>query len=264
MARGTTISLKCIRSDSDSVFRGQEFRRSIAACGHQPKCDAPDAHTNQQVERAVRTVQEVARSVLLHQGAPTKEWPCAVEHAKCLLVRLPSRALGGKTPHHALHGEKPGDLDKFRIFYSPVHITKLTNEKKRSNKFDSTSVEGYYLGASGNDSGHLVRSSRHTKPVCRKDVCFLEDIKGSIDTGLPLDWHSSPTIQDSEQASCQQTSTDVHFEQPEAEGDSDSESDEWPSSTPEEAVETRSVRTRKPRVPHNMHWWHSSSNVAGR
>ena len=143
-------------------------------------------------------------------------------------------------------------LDKFRIFYSPVCVTKLKNEKKRSNKFDSTSVEGYYLGASGNDSGRLVRSSRHTKPVHRKDVHFLEDIKGSIDTGLPLDWHSSPTTQNSEQASCQQTSTDVHFEQPEAEGDSDSESDEWPSSTPEEAVETRSVRTRKPRVPHNI------------
>jgi transposase InsO family protein len=68
------------------------------------------------VERKNRTVMEMARALLKSMGVPGKFWAEAVRHAVYLLNRLPSKAMGDRTPYEAWNGRRP-HLGHLRIFW---------------------------------------------------------------------------------------------------------------------------------------------------
>jgi len=51
------------------------------------------------VERRNRTVVEMARTMLKSMNIPGRYWGEAVRHAVYLLNRLPTRAMGERTPY---------------------------------------------------------------------------------------------------------------------------------------------------------------------
>ncbi|KYN19761.1 Copia protein, partial [Trachymyrmex cornetzi] len=73
-------------------------------------------------ERANRTIEEMARCMLLQSEGPTSLWAEAVNKTVFLRNRCPSKATGDKTPLELWSGKKP-DVRKFRTFGS--HVTAL-------------------------------------------------------------------------------------------------------------------------------------------
>jgi hypothetical protein len=66
-------------------------------------------------ERAIRTVIEKARTLLISANLPKRLWPEALTAACYLSNRSLTKALNDKTPYEAWYGEKP-DLSNLRVY----------------------------------------------------------------------------------------------------------------------------------------------------
>ncbi|GKD27357.1 retrovirus-related pol polyprotein from transposon TNT 1-94 [Tanacetum coccineum] len=93
--------------------------------------------SNGVVERKIRTLQEMSRTMLNEQSLPQKFWCNVVDTSPYILNRILIRAILGKTPYELLRGRKP-TLDYFRVFRSEYFIL---NTKDYLTKFDPKSYE---------------------------------------------------------------------------------------------------------------------------
>nr|GFA08457.1 retrovirus-related Pol polyprotein from transposon TNT 1-94 [Tanacetum cinerariifolium] len=116
--------------------------------------------SNGMVERKIRTLQEMSRTMLNDQSLPQKFWCNAVETSTYILNRILIRAILEKTPYELLRGRKPM-LDYFRVFGSKCFIL---NIKDYLTKFDLKSYKGVFLGYSQNSKVYIVLN-KHTKKV---------------------------------------------------------------------------------------------------
>lgn len=140
---GATINR--FRSDN-----GTEFKESgvIAFCNEIGiKHEFSAVRTPQQngiVERKNRTIQEMARSMLLGRNVPRRFWAEAVNTACHTVNRVYLRPNTNKTPYELWMGKKP-NLSYFRVFGSPCYILR---DRELLGKFDIRSDEGIFLGYS--------------------------------------------------------------------------------------------------------------------
>nr|GEV80639.1 metalloendoproteinase 1-MMP-like [Tanacetum cinerariifolium] len=116
--------------------------------------------SNGVVERKIRTLQEMSRTMLNDQSLPQKFWCNAVDTLTYILNRILIRAILGKTPYELLKGRKH-TLDYFRVFGSKCFIL---NTKDYPTKFDSKSYEGIFLGYSQNSKAYIILN-KHTRKV---------------------------------------------------------------------------------------------------
>jgi len=94
--------IKVLHSDHGGEFLVGAFKDVCEAASIQRYLTAP--YTPQQngvVERKNRTVMEMARSLLKSMQMPGKFWGEVVRHSVYLLNRLPTNALGDRTPFEA-------------------------------------------------------------------------------------------------------------------------------------------------------------------
>jgi hypothetical protein len=73
------------------------------------------------VERKNRTVMEMSRSLLKSMNVPGRLWGEAVRHSVYLLNRLPTKALGDKTPFESWWERKP-NLSYLKVFGCTAHV----------------------------------------------------------------------------------------------------------------------------------------------
>lgn len=72
-------------------------------------------------QNGIQTVLERTRKIMIHAGLPPKLWPEAITAACYLTNRLPTKALGGKTPYEVWNKRKP-DLSNLRVLGCDAYV----------------------------------------------------------------------------------------------------------------------------------------------
>ncbi|KAG6517564.1 hypothetical protein ZIOFF_020960 [Zingiber officinale] len=102
---------------------------------------------------------------------PARFWGEAVRHAVYLLNRLPTKALGDRTPFEAWMGRKP-HLAHLRVFGCIAYVKNTTPHLK---KLDDRSSPMVYLGVKEDCKAHRLFDPRHGKLQVSRDVVFQEN-----------------------------------------------------------------------------------------
>jgi hypothetical protein len=100
--------IKVVRSDRGGEFLASAFKNICEEAGIRRHFTAPySPQQNGVVERRNRTVMEMARAMLKSMNVPACFWAEAVKHSVYLLNRLPTKAMGYRTPFEGWTGRKP-------------------------------------------------------------------------------------------------------------------------------------------------------------
>ncbi|KAG6486758.1 hypothetical protein ZIOFF_055337 [Zingiber officinale] len=102
---------------------------------------------------------------------PARFWGEEVRHAVYLLNRLPTKALGDRTPFEAWMGRKP-HLTHLRVFGCVAYVKNTTLHLK---KLDDRSSPMVYLGVEEGCKAHRLFNPRHGKLQVSRDVVFQEN-----------------------------------------------------------------------------------------
>ncbi|GJZ58699.1 putative RNA-directed DNA polymerase [Tanacetum coccineum] len=164
--------IKVFRSDNGTEFVNQHVNKFCADKGiiHQTFC----AYTPQQygiAERKHRHLLNVARSLMFQVGIPFRMWPECILTATCLINRLPSSVLSGKSPYEMIYKKCPS-LAHLRVFGCLCFAT-LVNS---SDKFGSRSEKCVLIGYSSVKKGYRLYSLDKHQFIFSRDVKFFENI----------------------------------------------------------------------------------------
>nr|XP_033510365.1 uncharacterized protein LOC117275117 [Nicotiana tomentosiformis] len=141
-----------IRSDHGTKFDNAKFDEFCAKNGISHNFSAPRTpQQNGVVERKNRTLEDMARTMLIDSGIAKGFWDKEVNTACYLVNRYMIRSLLNKTPYELLNGRKP-KLTHLRTFGYKCFI--LNNGKKALGKFDAKSDEGIFLGYSSQSKAY--------------------------------------------------------------------------------------------------------------
>ncbi|KAH9770422.1 hypothetical protein KPL71_012370 [Citrus sinensis] len=128
-------------------------------------------HTPQQngvVERMNRTLLEKVQCMLSNAGLDKKFWAEAVSYASHLVNRLPSIAIGGKTPIEMWSGKHAQDYYSLRIFGCPAYY------HVKDGKLDSRARKAIFVGFKGGVKCFKLWDLEDKKFMCSRDVTFDE------------------------------------------------------------------------------------------
>ncbi|KAG6531025.1 hypothetical protein ZIOFF_004795 [Zingiber officinale] len=110
---------------------------------------------------------------------PTRFWGEAVRHAVYLLNRLPTKALGERTPFEAWMGRK-SHLAHLKVFGCIAYAKNTTPHLK---KLDDRSSPMVYLGVEEGCKAHRLFDPRHNKLQVSRDVIFQENSEWTWNAG---------------------------------------------------------------------------------
>jgi hypothetical protein len=130
-----------LHGDAEVTLHSEAMLKLLATQRVQPRSSPPHTHErNGIVERAIQSTFDMVRALLRESEMGQEFWPIALQHAVCLRNRLPTDALGGRSPLEVLTG-KPQDTSTMRVFGSlaTVHV------EDRST-LDPKGREGVYVG----------------------------------------------------------------------------------------------------------------------
>ena len=158
--------LAAIRSDHGSEFDNSSFIEFCREHGVSHNFSAPRTpQQNGVVERKNRTLEEMARTMLIESCLPKSFWAEAVNTACHMLNRLMLRPQMKKTPYELLRGRKP-NIAYFRTFGCKCYVH--NNGKNSLDKFDPRSDEAVFLGYSSHSKAYKVFN--------KKTLCVEESV----------------------------------------------------------------------------------------
>jgi transposase InsO family protein len=137
--------IKCLRSDNGGEFTSKEFMDYCSS--HGIKRQFSIARTPQQngvVERKNRTIQEMARTMLMDSKLTDIFWTQALHktiHNQNIVMLINNT---DKTPYELWKG-RPKNVKHFRVFGSKCHIKR---EDGKMGKFNSRVDKGVLVGYS--------------------------------------------------------------------------------------------------------------------
>ncbi|KAG6495613.1 hypothetical protein ZIOFF_043439 [Zingiber officinale] len=131
------------------------------------------------MERRNHTVMAMARSLLKGTHMPARFWGEAVRHDVYLLNRLPTKALGERTPFEAWMGRKP-HLAHLTVFGCVAYVKNTAPHLK---KLDDRSSPMVYLGVEEGCKAHRLFDPRHDKLQVSRDVMFRENCEWTWNAG---------------------------------------------------------------------------------
>ena len=172
--------IKIIQTDFDSIYRNREIRMYLQKERIKLQLSAPYTHyQNGQIERAMGTVMDKARTLMASDSISSYYWEYAVLLAVYLINISPStgRQL---TPWESVYGEKP-DCSNLISFYSPGIYHKTKEERK--NQWDWKGIPCRFLGydPTGKDSYIILDLIKHSI-IVRKNVIFGKSL---VDYTIP-------------------------------------------------------------------------------
>jgi transposase InsO family protein len=167
----TGKKLKVLRTDRGGEFTSVEFGRYCAERGVERQFTAPySPQQNGVVERRNQSVVAMARCMLKAKGLPGYFWGEAVSTAVHILNRSPTRALDGKTPYEAWHGEIPA-VHYFRTFGCVAHV-KITRPNLK--KLDDRSRKAIFVGYEVGSKAYRCYDPVDQRVIISRDVVFDE------------------------------------------------------------------------------------------
>ncbi|KAH9666242.1 Integrase catalytic domain-containing protein [Citrus sinensis] len=165
----TGRKIKVLRSDNGGEYTSDLF---LQVCQNEGiKRHFTMRYTPQQngvAERMNRTLLEKVRCMLSNAGLEKKFWVEAVSYASHLVNRLPSAAIGGKTPMKMWSGKHAQDYDSLRIFGCPAYY------HVKNGKLDPRARKAIFMGFKGGVKGFKFWDLEDKKFVCSRDVTFDE------------------------------------------------------------------------------------------
>ncbi|KAE8707872.1 hypothetical protein F3Y22_tig00110372pilonHSYRG00231 [Hibiscus syriacus] len=188
-------------------------------------------HTPQQngvAERMNRTLLEKVRCMLSNAGLGKAFWAEAVIYAGQLINRLPSSAIGGKTPLEVWSGKPATDYDSLHVFGSTAYY------HVKESKLDPREKKALFMGITHGVKGFRLWCLDTKKVICSRDVTFDESALVKKVTSEAVQTSSTPQ-------QVEHTPKQVEFQQmmiPEI--------DAADSSTPIEESEDEEVQTQEP------------------
>jgi hypothetical protein len=163
--------IKCLRSDNGGEFTSKEFMDYCNRHGIKRKFFiARTPQHNGVVERKNRTVQEMARTMLMDSKLTDIFWTHAVHTIVHIQNRVMLRNNNDKTPYELWKG-RPTNVKHFRVFGSKCYIKR---EDGRMGKFDSRVDKGVLVGYSSTRKAYKCYNLRLNKVVERINVTIDE------------------------------------------------------------------------------------------
>ena len=168
------VKIKKFHSDGHGSYNSNELLQMLSADGtlrvlRSPYCPEQNAIA----ERRIRTVVEMARTMLLHSCVPIICWEDAVAYANYIRNRVASRSIKGKTPYEIFWKTKPS-VEWMRPFGCLCYV--LIHKELRQGKFSAVSLPGVMIGVSDQHSGYKVLMLGDRTVKIARDVRFYEDI----------------------------------------------------------------------------------------
>lgn len=168
------LKVKVFHTDGHGSYTSNAMVQTLHLDGTLQKIRSPHCpEQNAIAERRIRTVVEMARTLLLHSCVPTICWEDAVCHANYIRNRVATRSIMGKTPFEVFWRKKP-NLEWVKPFGCLCYV--LVHEGLRDGKFAAKSLPGVVLGVSDQHSGYKVLLLENRKVKVARDVRFYEDI----------------------------------------------------------------------------------------
>jgi len=167
------LKIKCLRTDRGGEFTLKEFNDFCNI--HGIKRELSVARTPKQngvVEIRNRTVQEMARTMLLAADLQAEFWREAAGTTIYTLNRAQLRPNNDKTPYELWEG-RPALVNYFRIFGSKCFM-KINDDSP--GKFNSRVDEGIFLGYSIRSKAYKCYNNRLRKVVESFDVKIDESL----------------------------------------------------------------------------------------
>lgn len=150
--------LSGLRSDNGGEYTGGDFMAWCKKEGIMQTFSGPYApQQNGLAERSNRTVIEMTRAMLLDAGLGKELWAEVMNAAVYVINRMPSKAIDGQTPYHALFG-KEANLGHLRVYGSEVFVHVYDGQRK---KLDAKAWKGIMVGY----DEHNVRCYRVLNPA---------------------------------------------------------------------------------------------------
>ncbi|XP_021759157.1 uncharacterized protein LOC110724067 [Chenopodium quinoa] len=156
--RRTGNQLIHLRSDHGTEFENSKFDEFCTEYGIDHNFSAPRTpQQNGVVERKNRSLEDMARTMLISSRLPRNFWAEAVNTTCYILNRVSVRAITNKTPYELMKGRKP-NISYFRSFGCKCFVH--NNGKRNLGKFDERSDEAVFLGYASNSKAYRVYNKR--------------------------------------------------------------------------------------------------------
>ncbi|KAG9442456.1 hypothetical protein H6P81_018310 [Aristolochia fimbriata] len=182
-----------LKSDHGKEFENKDFADFYDKEGIHHEFSAPKIpQQNGVVERKNRTMQEMARVMLLSKGLPDKLWAEAVNTACYITNRVFFRPFTHKTPYELYKRKKP-TVSHFHNFGSKCYIL---CDREVLGKFVARSNEGIFLGYSTKSRAYRVYNKRTRVIMESVNVTVFDDDSQSQRTDEDLVTPSSQTQND--------------------------------------------------------------------
>ena len=168
--------VKVIQGDDDPVFRSAEFNTLMNQRSIEMRRSYPYDHSgNGLIERNIRTLVDMAKTMMLVYNTPLVFWPYALAQAVYNLNRKPRRSRGWKSPYEEIYGKKP-DISHLVPFYCPG-VMLVTKDEVESTVMRSRGWECRMLGYDEGEGkqGYLIWVNEKREVMRRKQVIFDEN-----------------------------------------------------------------------------------------
>ncbi|KAK3284157.1 hypothetical protein CYMTET_8180 [Cymbomonas tetramitiformis] len=161
-----------LHTDGDSTMIAGQTQQYCKDQGIEQRHGSPYLHENQaRVERSHRTVQAMARALLLTSGFGVDMWPLAVRHSVYILNRTFQKPLHKKSPYYKLYGQHR-DLSHLRVFGCLAYA--FVDPDSREHKLSDRARQLRYVGHFEVSSAYLLYDPESGKIVKSGMVKFHE------------------------------------------------------------------------------------------
>src|ERR1044071_5787940 len=184
LEKSLNSTLRAIRSDHGTEFENGEMLSFCRDRGISHNFSAPRTpQQNGVVERKNRTLEDMARTMLISSGLAPSFWAEAVNTACYIINRAMLRPILDKTPYELLGGLPPS-IAHLRVFGCKCFVH--NNGKDNLGKFDARSDEAIFLGYSPTSKAYKVLNKRTKRVEESIHVVFDENVTTSS-TPYPQD-----------------------------------------------------------------------------
>ncbi|XP_075097871.1 uncharacterized protein LOC142175190 [Nicotiana tabacum] len=176
-----------IRSDRGTKFENANFLEFCNKNGIDHNFSAPKTPQQNSIVGKNKTLEDMARTMLISSGIPKTFWAEAVNNAYYIINRCMIRTIIEKNPYELLKGRK-SNVTHLRTFRSKCFVH--NNGKEALGKFDAKSDECIFLGYSPQSKVYKVYN-KITK-------CVKESIHVIFDESNLLDEKGTQVVDDGE------------------------------------------------------------------
>src|ERR1044072_4976650 len=153
-----SLKIMSMRSDHGGEFQNEDFELFCDEYGINHNFSAPiTPQKNCFVERNIRSLEELARTMLNETNFPKYFWADVVSTACYVSNRVLIRHILKKTPYELYKGRKP-NISHLHVFGCKCFVH--NNGKDNLGKFDAKSDEGIFLGYSLSSKAYRVFNKR--------------------------------------------------------------------------------------------------------